>query len=95
MGYQVIMWSVPLPRDWQNPPPEVIRDRVLPYVRDGRSSCCTMATAAAREPRGERASDEAHRAGALAQGYRFVTVPELLKLGRAESKARRMSCRTE
>ncbi len=86
MGYQVIMWSVPLPRDWQNPPAEVIRDRVLPQVRDG--SIIVLHDGNRGRPGNRAASVQATKLivqALVAQGYRFVTVPELLKLGRAES----------
>ncbi len=82
LGYTVIMWSVPLPRDWQNPSPQVIRDRVLPYVADG--SIITL-----HDGNRGRAGDRRSSVQATAlivealqkQGYRFVTVPELLRLG--------------
>jgi peptidoglycan/xylan/chitin deacetylase (PgdA/CDA1 family) len=87
MGYQVIMWSVPLPRDWQNPPPQVIRDRVLPYVRDGSIIVLHDGN---RGRAGNRAASVAATKlivqALRAQGYRFVTVPELIKLGRAEGR---------
>jgi peptidoglycan-N-acetylglucosamine deacetylase len=87
MGYQVIMWSVPLPRDWQNPSPQVIRDRVLPYVRDG--SIIVLHDGNRGRPGNREATVQATKliVQALeAQGYRFVTVPELLELGRDETK---------
>ncbi|HXW50375.1 MAG TPA: polysaccharide deacetylase family protein [Candidatus Acidoferrales bacterium] len=86
MGYEVIMWSVPLSRDWQNPPPELILDRVLPYVRDG--SIIVLHDGNRGRPGNRAATVAATKliVKALeAQGYRFVTVPELLKLGLAEN----------
>ena len=85
MGYQVIMWSVPLPKDWQSPPPAVIRDRVMPFVRDG--SIIVLHDGNRGMP-----GDRSHTVAATklivqalrAQGYRFVTVPELLELGYLE-----------
>jgi peptidoglycan-N-acetylglucosamine deacetylase len=82
MGYQVIMWSVPLPHDWEGPPPEVIRDRVVRYVKDGSIIVLHDGN---RGKAGDR--ENTVKATKLivetlrAQGYRFVTVPELLRLG--------------
>jgi peptidoglycan-N-acetylglucosamine deacetylase len=82
MGYQIIMWSVPLPRDWQSPPPAVIRDRVLRYVRDG---AIIVLHDGNRGMPGNRAATVAATKlivqALKAQGYTFVTVPQLLALG--------------
>jgi peptidoglycan-N-acetylglucosamine deacetylase len=88
MGFTVIMWSVPLPRDWQNPPPAVIRDRVLRYVKDG--SIIVLHDGNRGRSGNREASVQATKLivqALRAQGYRFVTVPELLRLGRTASKA--------
>jgi peptidoglycan-N-acetylglucosamine deacetylase len=86
MGYQVILWSVPLPRDWQNPPPTVVRDRVLRYVKDGD---IIVLHDGDRGQSGDRhvavAATKLIVDALLKQGYRFVTVPELLRLGYLES----------
>ncbi len=91
MGYTVVMWSVPLARDWEYPPARVIAQRILPNVSDGsiivlhdgnRGQLC----AAGRLPAHvcDRSSDiEATRLiveNLKAQGYRFVTIPELIVL---------------
>jgi peptidoglycan/xylan/chitin deacetylase (PgdA/CDA1 family) len=84
LGYQVIMWSVPLPRDWQNPPPQVIANRVLRYVKDG--SIIVLHDGNRGRPGNRAATVAATKiivSALQAQGYRFVTVPELLRLGRA------------
>lgn len=85
MGYQVIMWSMPLPRDWQGPPPPVIRDRVLRFVKDGDIIVLHDGN---RGAGGNRASTVAATRliveALRAKGYRFVTVPELLHLGYME-----------
>jgi len=84
MGYEVIMWSVPLPRDWQNPPPTVIRDRVARYVKDG--SIIVLHDGNRGRSGNREATVQATKlivAELKAEGYRFVTVPELLKLGLA------------
>ena len=53
LGYQVVMWSVPLPNDWEQPGDATIARRVLENVRDGgiivlhdgnRGIICTAAT---------------------------------------------------
>lgn len=87
MGYQVIMWSAPLPRDWAGPPPAVIRDRVLRYVKDGDIIVLHDGN---RGRSGNRASTVAATKliveALRKQGYRFVTVPELMRLGYMENK---------
>ena len=81
LGYDIIMWSIPLSKDWENPPPSVIRDRVIPYVKDG--DIITL-----------HDGDEGHlgnRSSSVAatkliverlkeMQFRFVTIPELLAL---------------
>lgn len=91
MGYTPVMWSVPLAKDWENPDPEVIANRILPKVRDGsiivlhdgnRGLIC------ARTPLPPRTCDRGNDIEATRlivrelkrQGYRFVTVPELLEM---------------
>lgn len=91
LGYTPVMWSVPLPNDWQNPPPHVIAARVLRYAGDGaiitlhdgnRGIICARAHVAAHLC--DRSADvEATRliVNALKkEGYRFVTIPELLHM---------------
>lgn len=91
MGYTVIMWSVPLARDWEYPPAQVIAQRVLPHVSDGaiivlhdgnRGQLCGPARMPAHVC--DRSSDiEATKLivdNLKAQGYRFVTIPELIAL---------------
>ena len=88
LGYTPVMWSVPLAKDWEEPPPQTVADRILPYVRDGsivvlhdgnRGIIC----GAHAPPRtcDRHTEIEATRIiveALLRQGYRFVTVPELL-----------------
>jgi peptidoglycan/xylan/chitin deacetylase (PgdA/CDA1 family) len=82
MGYQVIMWSVPLSKDWQSPPPPVIRDRVMGYVKDGSIIVLHDGN---RGNSGNRANTVAATkliVQALKKdGYQLVTVPELLHMG--------------
>jgi peptidoglycan/xylan/chitin deacetylase (PgdA/CDA1 family) len=81
-GYKVIMWSVPLPSDWTNPAPSVIAERVVKNVKDGSIIVLHDGNKGAY---GNRASTVAATAlivkALLARGYRFVTVPELIRLG--------------
>jgi len=91
LGYTPVMWSVPLPKDWEQPAPQVVADRVVPYVRDGsiivlhdgnRGIVC----APARPPSAtcdRHVEIEATRLiveRLRREGYRFVTVPELLAM---------------
>lgn len=93
LGYTVVMWSVPLARDWEYPPPQIIAQRVLPRVSDGsiivlhdgnRGQLCAKRGLPARVC--DRTSDiEATKliVDALKkQGYRFVTIPQLIALGK-------------
>lgn len=91
MGYTPVMWSVPLVRDWENPPAVVIAQRVLANVRDGsivvlhdgnRGQLCAAQHLGARVC--DRSSDiDATRMiveSLKKDGYRFVTVPQLMAL---------------
>jgi len=94
MGYTPVMWSVPLARDWEYPPASVIASRILPYVRDGsiivlhdgnRGMICAAHRA------NPHLCDRSNDIGATrliidalkAQGYRFVTIPELIAIKRS------------
>ena len=82
MGYQVIMWSVPLPRDWEDPSPRVIADRVLRHVENG--SIIVLHDGNKGRGGDREATVEATKLlvpELRAQGYRFVTVPQLIALG--------------
>jgi peptidoglycan/xylan/chitin deacetylase (PgdA/CDA1 family) len=91
LGYTPVMWSVPLAKDWEYPPARVIAGRILPNVHDGsiivlhdgnRGILCGRDKVAPHTC--DRSSDiEATRIivdSLKAQGYRFVTIPELLAL---------------
>jgi peptidoglycan-N-acetylglucosamine deacetylase len=81
-GYKVIMWSVPLPSDWTNPPPAVIAQRVLKNVKNGSIIVLHDGN---KGMYGNRSSTVAATklivTALLNEGYRFVTVPELIRLG--------------
>lgn len=86
LGLQVIMWSVPLPADWTQPPPDVIADRVLKYVKNG-------AIIVLHDGNKGRSADRKNTVEATKlivtalrkKGYQFVTVPQLMKMGFAEA----------
>jgi peptidoglycan/xylan/chitin deacetylase (PgdA/CDA1 family) len=89
LGYTVIMWSVPLPKDWEYPTAQTIAHRIIPQVKDGsiivlhdgnRGQLC-----AARHLNThicDRNQDiEATRLvieGLKAKGFQFVTIPEMI-----------------
>jgi peptidoglycan/xylan/chitin deacetylase (PgdA/CDA1 family) len=81
-GYKIIMWSVPLPSDWANPAPTVIAQRVLKYVKNGSIIVLHDGN---KGVYGNRSSTVAATKlivkALLNEGYRFVTVPELMRLG--------------
>ncbi len=91
MGYTPVMWSVPLAHDWDNPSPQVIANRIVPYVRDGsiivlhdgnRGQLCAQQHLLAHVC--DRKNDiEATRLivrELKREGYRFVTVPQLMAM---------------
>lgn len=91
LGYTPVMWSVPLAKDWEYPAPAVIEHRIVPRVRDGsiivlhdgnRGMLCAQSHLSLHLC--DRASDiEATRLivrDLKREGYRFVTIPELLAL---------------
>jgi peptidoglycan-N-acetylglucosamine deacetylase len=97
LGYTPVMWSVPLPSDWEYPPATVIASRVLRYVNDGsiidlhdgnRGVLCS------RERLPQHVCDRSSDVVATElivetlkrRGYRFVTIPELLELGRGVTR---------
>jgi peptidoglycan/xylan/chitin deacetylase (PgdA/CDA1 family) len=82
LGYDVIMWSVPLARDWERPAPQVIADRVTRHVTNGSIVVLhdgNKGIGGDREPTVE--ATKLIVQNLRAQGYRFVTVPELMRLG--------------
>lgn len=89
MGYTPVMWSVPLARDWEYPPANVIASRVLPYVRDGsiivlhdgnRGQLCSPSRAHVCDRDGDIEATRIIIDALKQQGYRFVTVPELIAI---------------
>ncbi len=91
MGYTVVMWSVPLARDWEYPPAKVIAQRILSNVSDGsiivlhdgnRGQICGPRVLPSHVC--DRTGDiEATRLivdNLKSQGFRFVTIPQLMAL---------------
>jgi peptidoglycan/xylan/chitin deacetylase (PgdA/CDA1 family) len=88
LGYTVVMWSVPLPDDWEQPGVGTIAHRVLDHVADGsiivlhdgnRGIVCARGIAASTCDRSQDVAATKLIVDALrARGYRFVTIPELL-----------------
>jgi peptidoglycan-N-acetylglucosamine deacetylase len=101
LGYTPVMWSVPLANDWEYPPAGVIAARVLRYVGDGaiidlhdgnQGIVCARMHVSARVC--DRSADvEATRLiidTLKREGYRFVTIPELLRM-QSHASTRRAS----
>ncbi len=89
LGYTAVMWSVPLPNDWEQPGDATIARRIIDNVHDGaiivlhdgnRGIVCEPRRATAHLC--DRAQDVAATREIVdrlkAEGYRFVTVPQLL-----------------
>jgi peptidoglycan/xylan/chitin deacetylase (PgdA/CDA1 family) len=92
LGYTVVMWSVPLARDWEDPPARVIASRILPYVSDGsiivlhdgnRGELCTAAQRRICERSADIGATRTIVETLKRRGYRFVTIPQLIALGKA------------
>jgi peptidoglycan/xylan/chitin deacetylase (PgdA/CDA1 family) len=88
-GYTVVMWSDRLPDDWEQPGDATIASRVVSRVRDGsiivlhdgnRGLLCAPAKLPPRTcDRTQEIAATREIIDALhAEGYRFVTIPELL-----------------
>jgi peptidoglycan/xylan/chitin deacetylase (PgdA/CDA1 family) len=90
LGYTPVMWSVPLPHDWEYPSAATIAGRVLRYVGNGsiidlhdgnRGIICAREAIPAHVC--DRSSDVAATQIIVEtlkrRGYRFVTIPELLR----------------
>ncbi|MBV9402600.1 MAG: polysaccharide deacetylase family protein [Candidatus Eremiobacteraeota bacterium] len=91
LGYTVVMWSVPLPRDWEYPSAATIARRVTAHVKDGsiivlhdgnRGLLCSARHLPPQVC--NRAADiEATRLiveDLKSRGFRFVTIPQLLAM---------------
>lgn len=90
LGYRVVMWSVPLPQDWEQPGDATISRRVVERVEDGsivvlhdgnRGILCgrDKRTTARDCDRGQDVAATREIIETLrSRGYRFVTVPQLV-----------------
>jgi peptidoglycan/xylan/chitin deacetylase (PgdA/CDA1 family) len=89
LGYTVVMWSVPLPNDWEQPGGATIAERVLDKVGDGsiivlhdgnRGIVCraTHASPALCDRSQDVAATRLIVERLRARGFRFVTVPQLM-----------------
>jgi peptidoglycan/xylan/chitin deacetylase (PgdA/CDA1 family) len=89
LGYTVVMWSEPLPRDWEYPSPAQIAQRVLRVAGDGsivvlhdgnRGQLCAQRSLNPHVC--DRSADIAATRLVIDElkkrGYRFVTIPELI-----------------
>ncbi|MBD5655496.1 MAG: polysaccharide deacetylase family protein [Candidatus Eremiobacteraeota bacterium] len=90
LGYRVVMWSVPLPKDWEQPGDRTIAHRVIDHVEDGsiivlhdgnRGILCGRDRHSTAHDC-DRVQDVAATREIVdalhARGYRFVTVPQLV-----------------
>ncbi len=105
LGYRVVMWSVPLPKDWEQPGDARIVRRVVDAVSDGsiivlhdgnRGILCARDHRPAQEC--DRAQDVAATREIVetlrARGYRFVTIPQLIAdAASADAAAKRTAVR--
>jgi peptidoglycan/xylan/chitin deacetylase (PgdA/CDA1 family) len=102
LGYTPVMWSVPLAKDWEYPPAPVIASRVLRYVGDGsiidlhdgnRGIICGAGhphvPAHVCDRRGDVEATRLIVQSLKKQGYRFVTIPELLQLESRSASTKR------
>lgn len=89
LGYTPVMWSVPLAKDWEEPPAQTIADRIVPYVGDGsiivlhdgnRGIVCANQHTRTCDRHSEIEATRLIIERLRSEGYRFVTVPELLAL---------------
>jgi peptidoglycan/xylan/chitin deacetylase (PgdA/CDA1 family) len=88
LGYTAVMWSVPLPNDWEQPGDATIARRVIDNVHDGaiivlhdgnRGIVCDARRGGALCDRAQDVAATREIVDRLkAEGYRFVTVPQLL-----------------
>jgi peptidoglycan/xylan/chitin deacetylase (PgdA/CDA1 family) len=89
LGYRVVMWSVPLPKDWEQPGDATISRRVVDAATDGSIIVLhdgNEGILCARDHRPIRDCDRGQEVGATrdiiealrARGFRFVTIPQLI-----------------
>jgi len=105
LGYRVVMWSVPLPQDWEQPGDATIAKRVVDNVSDGsiivlhdgnRGILCAHEHLPSQEC--DRNQDVAATREIIdtlrSRGFRFVTIPQLIAdADRADGNAKRTAAR--
>ena len=82
-GYTCVLWSVPLPRDWEHVEAPEIARRVLANVRDGAIVVLHDGDRGKLSASDRSADVEATRLivrGFRARGLRLVTIPEMLAI---------------
>jgi peptidoglycan/xylan/chitin deacetylase (PgdA/CDA1 family) len=89
LGYTPVMWSVPLADDWEYPPAAAIAQRILRHVSDGaimvlhdgnRGEICTAKDAHDCDRSADVVATRTIVETLKREGYRFVTIPQLLAL---------------
>jgi peptidoglycan/xylan/chitin deacetylase (PgdA/CDA1 family) len=105
LGYRVVMWSVPLPKDWEQPGDATIAKRVVDNVADGSIIVLhdgNEGILCARDHRPAHDCDRNQDVAATreivdslrARGFRFVTIPQLIAdADRADARTKRMAAR--
>jgi peptidoglycan/xylan/chitin deacetylase (PgdA/CDA1 family) len=89
LGYRVVMWSVPLPKDWEQPGDATISRRVVDAATDGsiivlhdgnEGILCSRDRRPAHDcDRGQDVAATREIIESLrARGFRFVTIPQLI-----------------
>lgn len=96
-GYTVVMWSDALSQDWERLDDSVIADRVVERVRPGsivvlhdgnRGRVCALAAPAHCDRSQAARATRTIIARLRAEGYRLVTIPQLLADARGEGAGR-------
>ncbi len=104
LGYTVVMWSVPLARDWENPSAQIIAQRILDRTKDGsiivlhdgnQGRLCAHAawSAAVCDRRGAVAATSTIVRTLKGRGFRFVTIPQLIALNKPVTRTRARASR--
>jgi peptidoglycan-N-acetylglucosamine deacetylase len=80
LGYEIILWDVD-PLDWKNPGPTVVANRILKETRPGSIVLSHDIHAQTIEAMPATLNE------LQAKGFKFVTVSELLQMGRSQPAA--------
>lgn len=104
LGYTVVMWNVPLARDWEYPPAPVIAQRMISVAKDGavmvlhdgnRGIVCAAAAVPAKtcDRSGDIEGTRMIVRALQARGFRFVTIPELIAMERTATRKGALAAR--